>query len=333
MAVNASPMYQKAEEQYRSASTPAEKIAAIEEMLRLIPKHKASEKLQAQLKQRLKAARLEKDKGHSKKGGGQRDLFAILKQGAGQVMLLGDANVGKSSIVHARTEAKVEVADFPFSTHAATPGMAYHEDVAIQLVDMPPIMDGHAQPGMIGAYRATDIILLLVDLSSIDIFDQFEKPLAVLAERNLRFVSEPILEFDEDEEAAVPKRVLVAANKCDTHGAMDNYEGLQELEDTNLKMVPVSAQTGEGLDTLMATLFDLLNVIRIYPKKPGKPVDLVDPFIMTKGGSVYDLAHQIHRELAEKLKGARVWGTGVHDGQQVHHTHILVDKDVVELRF
>ena len=333
MAVNQSPMYMKAEERYRSASTPAEKLEALEEMFRLVPKHKSSEKLQAQIKQKIKATREELQQARSRPAAGHRDVFVVPKQGAGQVVLLGAANAGKSSIVGTLTEAKVEIADFPFSTHAAVPGMALHEDVPIQLVDMPPIVEGHAQPGMVGAYRSADIVMLVVDLSAIELLDQYEKPLAVLAERGMQPVSQSILEFDEDETAAIPKRTIVAANKCDTPGAADNFEGLKELCGGNLRMLQVSAKTGQGLTEMMAVLFELLNVVRIYPKKPGKPVDREVPFILTKGGTVHDIAYLIHRDLAEKLKTARVWGTSVHAGQQVHHTHVLADKDVVELHF
>jgi hypothetical protein len=355
MAVNASPMYAKAEERYRTAHSPAERVAALEEMLRLVPKHKSSEKLQAQLKQKLKTAREDLQRGHAKGGGhGHGDLFHVPKQGAGQVMLLGAPNVGKSSIVGALTHAKVEIAEFPFSTHAAVPGMAHHEDVPIQLVDMPPIMEGHAQPGMINAYRGADAILLVVDLAALELLDQFEQCIKMLASNHVRPVSTPTLDFDEDEAAAIPKRVLVAANKFDIPGAADNFAGFKELCGTaalgcesrdaassadrpspsaNLKLLPVSARTGEGLKEMMAALFELLNVIRIYAKKPGKPVDRASPFILPVAATVHDMAHLVHRELAEKLSSARVWGGTVHDGQQVHATHVLTDKNVVELHF
>lgn len=345
MAVNQSPMYQKAEERYRSAGSPAERVAALEEMLRLVPKHKASEKLQASLKQKLKAAREESQRPHAKGGGAHHDLFHVPRQGAGQVVLLGGANVGKSSIVGALTHAKVEIAEFPYSTHAAVPGMAHHEDVPIQLVDMPPLMqrkEAHAEaqrsqweglPGMAAAYRSADIVLVVVDLSAIELLDQYEQPLAYLREHRLRPVSAPTLELEEDEESALPKRVLIAANKCDTPQAAENFAGLKELEGEGLRMVAVSAKTGEGLAVMMAELFALLNVIRIYAKKPGKPTDKEAPFILPVGATVHDMAHLVHKDLAEKLKGARVWGGSVHDGQQVHAPHVLTDKNVVELHF
>lgn len=333
MAVNQSPMYQKAEERYRSASTPSDKVAALEEMLRLVPKHKASEKLQSALKQKLKNAREETQKSHAKSSGAPHDPLQVPRQGAGQVVLLGEPNTGKSSILAALTSAKVEVADFPFSTHAAIPGMAHHEDVPIQLVDMPPLMAGHAQPGMIAPFRMADVILHVIDLSAIELIDQYERPLAWLREHNVKPVSQAALEFDEDEEAALPKRLLVAANKCDTPGAADNLSGLKELCGGDLRIVPISAKNGDGLPEMMAALFELLNVIRVYAKKPGKPVDRESPFILPADATVHDMAHLIHRDLAEKLKSARIWGGTVHDGQQVHGTHVLTDKNVVELHF
>lgn len=334
MAINATPMYAKAEERYRSAHSPAEKVAALEEMLRLVPKHKASEKLQAQLKEKLKNAREAMQKGQAAKSShGPGDLFNIPRQGAGQIALLGAPNVGKSSIVGALTAAKVEIAEFPFSTHAAVPGMGRHEDVPIQLVDMPPIMDGHAQPGMMQAYRAADVVLVVVDLAAIELIDQYEQSLKLLTDHHLRPVSKPVLEFDEDEEAAIPKRVLVVANKIDTPGAQDNFDGFKELVGGDLRMIPVSAKTGDGLPAMMAAVFELLNVIRVYAKKPGKPADKESPFILPTGATIHDMAHLVHRELAEKLTTARIWGGTVHDGQQVHATHVLTDKNVVELHF
>ena len=122
--------------------------------------------------------------------------------------------------------------------------------------------------------------------------------------------------------------------------AAENFEGLKELcggmtdlASNGLRMLPISTVTRGGLDQMMAALFELLHVIRVYAKKPGKPADMKVPFLLPIGSTVHELAVQIHRELAEHLKIARVWGGGVHDGQQVHHTHVLSDRSVVELHF
>jgi uncharacterized protein len=84
---------------------------------------------------------------------------------------------------------------------------------------------------------------------------------------------------------------------------------------------------------LPAMLFKLLEIIRVYAKPPGKKPDMNEPFTIPAGSTIHDLAVKIHRELAEKLKHARIWGTNVYEGQSVQKNHILQDKDIVELHF
>ncbi|HWL92182.1 MAG TPA: GTPase [Phycisphaerae bacterium] len=341
MAINATPQYKKAEDRYRAASQGPERVAALEEMLRLVPKHKASEKLQQQIKQKLKTARDELQRA-PKSGGQTHDIFNVPSQGAGQVVLLGAPNVGKSSIIGALTNAKVEIAEFPFSTHAAVPGMAHHEDVPIQLVDMPPMMEGQAQGGMLHALRRADVILIVVDLAAIELIDQFEQAVNLLKAQRMQAGSVvSIADAEEDdiekrdldalETAVMAKRVLVVANKIDVSGAKDNFDTFKEMVGSDLKMRPVSAKSGEGLKEMLADLFELLDVVRVYAKKPGKPADKEAPFILPVGSTVQDMAEHIHHELAAKLKTARIWGGTVHDGQQVTGGHVLTDQNVVEL--
>ena len=89
---------------------------------------------------------------------------------------------------------------------------------------------------------------------------------------------------------------------------------------------------------MLTDIFRLLDIVRVYAKKPGKEPDMNEPFVLHKGETVADLALSIHRELAEKLKAARCWasqgsGSEIHNGQNVHKTHILCDKDIIELHF
>ena len=113
----------------------------------------------------------------------------------------------------------------------------------------------------------------------------------------------------------------------------DAIETLKELCDYPFDFVEVSPETGEGMPALMHKIFDLLEIIRVYSKPPGKPADMTEPFTLPIGSTVMDLAKEVHRQLAEKLKTARIWGTGVHDGQNTQKTHVLNDKDIVELHF
>src|SRR5262249_61759209 len=122
MAVNLTPQYLEAEAEYKRAQTAEERLECLKKMWALVPKHKASEKLQAELKTKLSAAREEVDQERKspKKSGVSHK---IPRQGAGQVMLLGGPNAGKSRILSRLTRATPEDAAYPFTTREPLPGM------------------------------------------------------------------------------------------------------------------------------------------------------------------------------------------------------------------
>ncbi len=74
-----------------------------------------------------------------------------------------------------------------------------------------------------------------------------------------------------------------------------------------------------------------MDLVRAYTKAPGKPADLEDPVILTKGSTVLDFAAQIHKDFIQKLKYARIWGKEKYNGQMVQRDYVLVDGDVIEL--
>jgi ribosome-interacting GTPase 1 len=326
MPANLTPAYFAAEERFRSAETNEEKIAALEEMLAVMPKHKGTDGLRADLRRKLSKL---KEAPAQKKAGGHVDVFHVPRSGAGQVVLLGMPNTGKSSILAALTKAKVVVGDFPFATQVPVPGMVRYEDIQIQLVDMPPITVDYSAPGQVGTYRNCDIIAAVIDLSQ-----DIEEQCLVL----LDFLESRKLLMDEKTPAAdaqgnvLGKKAVCFCTKADL-GPPDAFGFAKKSFDKPIEYLKLSTQTGEGFDKLGELLFRQLNIIRIYAKPPGKPADMESPFTLPAGTTVQDLALAIHRELAQKLKSARIWGTGVYDGQSVHLTHVLHDKDIVELHF
>jgi uncharacterized protein len=326
MVLNLTPDYLEAERRYRQAHNPQEKLAAMEDMLRAIPKHKSSEKKQSDLKRRIKE--LKEDAQKPKKGGATVDPYHIPPQGAGQVPLFGLPNSGKSSILARLSKAPAKITDFPFGTHQPIPGMAYHEDAPIQLVDLPPVTPEHFPGNMANAIRNADAVLVVADLSASSVLEDIDTCLNLLAERDVHLQTDS--EADEDDLGVGPDGLIIC-NKADSPGAADNLEVLKELRPARPEMIPVSATTGEGLDVMMKKLFETLQVIRVYSKYPGKPADKEKPFLLPAGSTVEELARSIHKDLAGHLKFARVWGEHVHDGQQVHGTHILYDRDVVEI--
>jgi uncharacterized protein len=328
MPANLPPQYSKAEEEYRRATSPAEKLERLRELFRLLPKHKGTEKLQSDLKQKISRV---KDELEGAKAGGKKagPSHRVPPEGAGQVALVGAPNAGKSAILAALTNAKPEVAAYPFTTRAPYPGIMTWEDVRIQLVDLPPITADFLEPWVPSLIRSADAALLVVDLADDDSADATEAVLARLAGVHTELVG--TLPFDVDDESIQHVKTLMVANKLDAPGAAGRLEVIQEWFGPLYPDVAIAAQTGAGLDSLRRKTYDLLGVIRIYTKVPGKPPDTTKPFTVAIGSTVIELAREVHRDFEHSLKFARVWGQGVFEGQTVKRDHELHDGDVVEL--
>ncbi len=330
MPANLGPEYKTAEQSYREASTPEEQLEGLQGMLRAIPKHKGTEKMQADLKRRISKARKEIQKG-KKKGATHKPFYNVDKFGAGQVVLVGPPNSGKSQLLAALTNASPDVADYPFTTQLPLPGMVAYQDVQIQLVDLPAIDRDVTEPWVLGIVRNADAVLLVVDASSDDVLADTDEILTLLEERNIHLVpptaEEPLITAD----GHPLKRTLMVAAKVDNPRAEANYGILKEFLDDRLPLMPVSAQTGLNLDRLKADLFAALHVIRVYTRAPGKETGRGDPFVLKAGSTLLDAARTVHAELAENLKYARIWGSERFDGQMVSRDHVLEDEDLIEI--
>jgi ribosome-interacting GTPase 1 len=327
MPANLTPQYMEAEKQYKQAATVAEKVAALEEMLATIPKHKGTEKLQADLKTRLSKARGEAQK--HKGSGGKRDaLDAVEREGAGQVVLLGAPNTGKSSFLARVTKASPEIAEYPYTTRAPFPGMMPFENIKIQLVDMPAISQDFWQPRYSGIIRNADAALLFADLSSPDMLDQVETTLHLLRESKIELAFQSISQ--NGSASLITKQTLLIGAKSELDPDEEDLNILKEFFGNRFEIHSISNQNGGGIELLRGRIFELLEIIRIYSKPPGKKVDINDPFVLRKGSTVVEAAGTIHKDFAEKLKFARIWGSEKFEGQMVHRDHVLVDGDVVE---
>lgn len=327
MPINLPPEALEAEKRYRAAKSVSEKIARLEEFIGSIPKHKGTDHLRASLRRKLSKL---KTASQTKKSVSRREsAFHIDKEGAGQVAVLGPANVGKSALVAALTNATPEVSEVPFSTWQPTPGMMPMEDIQIQLIDTPPLNRDYVDPELMQLIRRADLILLVVDVQTNPV-QQLEETVALLEEHHIvplrlkdRYPEERRLTF-------IP--VLVLANKTDDENTEEVFELFCELLDGDWHVLPVSATTERHLDRLKQTVFERLEIVRVYSKAPGKKPDLTAPFVLQKGCTVEELAGKVHKDFLENLKAARVWGSAAYDGQMVGRDHVLQEGDVVELR-
>ena len=328
MPANLTPQYQKAEEEYRKASSPQEEVDCLTKMLQLIPKHKGTEKLQADLKTKLKDAKADAA-AVGKKAAKKGPSYRFPTQGAGQVVLVGGPNAGKSRILKELTNAEPNVADYPFATHEPMPGMMPWEDVKVELIDTPPATEHHVEPYLTNIVRAADAMLLVFNGASDDAPDETAAVVEQL--RSRKTLPSDHTGFDEDDFSIVHVKTLLVVTRGDDPDVETRLEFFRELCDLPLETFRVEFDRPESVEELRNRIYALLNVIRVYTKAPGKQADYKDPYTLPAGGTVDDLAVKIHRDLAETLKYARLWGTSAIDGQQVGREHVLADRDLVEL--
>ncbi len=328
MPANLTPQYHKAEDAYRRAQSAEERVGCLEEMLRLIPKHKGTDHLQADLKTRLKETRAELQT--EKTSGKSTRSYRIPRQGAGQVILLGAPNAGKSRVLDALTNATPEVAEYAFTTREPLPGMMPWEDVKVQLVDTPPVAASHMEPYLTGYVRSADLVLLCFDGSSDDAPEETAEVISQLESRKTRLSDWS--GFDEEDFSVVHVKTLLVVTRGDDPDAGERLAFFREMRpDVGLPMIEVELERPESVEQLSNRIYESLHVIRVYTKRPGKPAEYEDPFTLPQGGTVEDLAAKVHRDLAKTLKHAKVWGSSAQDGQTVGREHVLADRDVVEL--
>jgi len=326
MPANLPPHYFEAEQRFREAKTPEDKVEALEEMLAIMPKHKGTDKLKAMLRERISKFR---DQAQKKKGGArQKTAYDIEKEGAAQIVVIGPPNTGKSSLVKLITNTSPEVADFPHTTHKPTPGMAQYDNIQFQLIDTPPITKDYTEPALTDLIRRANIVVILLDLSA-DPMQQFEDILAIL--RSFRIYSESCTIPEDIRKPPKIKKIIVVVNKMDRPEDKENLDIFLELSGTTLPCIGISTRTGQNIMAFLDKIYELSGIIRVYTKPPGKEADKTAPFVIPAGSTLADLAGKVHNDFVYKLKYAKAWGKSVRDGQMVQRDYILQDGDIVEL--
>ena len=318
MPANLPPQYFEVEKQYREAKEPREKLTYLGQLLSIIPKHKGTEKLQAELKTKISKIKTTIEKQKKSKGSGGT-WYQVEKQGAGQVVLAGLPNCGKSSLLNMLSNAHSEVGLYPYTTQLPQVGMMEFENIKIQIVDTPALYED-APAWLYGLYRNSDLLLIVVDFRK-DLINDFEKIRKALNDKNI---------FITKHEFGDVKKALVVLNKADAESDENARRVFTRKYQNDFSIMPISTTGLQGIDILKKWIFDRLNIIRLYTKKTGKPIVKDDPVVLLGGTTVIDAAEHIHKDFKKNLKYARLWNEKGYAGQRVEKNHVLCDEDVIE---
>jgi len=328
MPANLPPQYYELEREFKAEKDTREKLRMAQELLRMMPKHKGTTHLQADMKTKISNLRKEIEGGEQTHGARQAQAHDYIeREGAGQIILIGAPNCGKSSLVDTLTNAKPLVADYPYSTREPSTGMMAYETVQIQLIDTPPISEDLFENYLSGLVRNATIVILVCDLEAKTMIDDLKFILAKLEEKRV------ILMPEVDEKPENPKycykKMLLCAHKTFEDEDGQKREELKEMF-PGFVIISTSIIDDDSMDQFRKVVFESLNIMRVYTKPVGKEADYEDPIILPMGGNVEQAAESLHKDFAKKLKFAKIWGEGKFDGQRVQSDFELTDGDIIE---
>lgn len=326
MPANLPPQYHEAEKKYRQATTFEDKVSCLKQMLAVMPKHKGTDKLQADLRARI--SKLKKAAQKKKAPRRSSSPYKIPREGAAQVILMGPPNTGKSTLLSTLTNASCEIAPYPFTTHHPSVGMMEYQDIKIQLIDTPPLSPQHTVPYLNQIIRKGDFLLVVLDLGKDDVLEQIGTTLDSLQEMKIK--PEKAVKEGKAEEGIAYKKIAILANRDDLEGAADRFSILKEFYGKSFPMMSTSNKSSRKMRQVKEYIYQTLEIIRVYTKAPGKPPDMKDPVVLKKNSLVIDAACCIHKDFAHNLNYARIWGSDEFKGQKVEREHPLEDGDIVE---
>ncbi|MEN2984294.1 MAG: GTPase [Dictyoglomaceae bacterium] len=324
MPANLPPQYFEAEKRYREAKTIEDKIQALKEMLAILPKHKGTDKMKADLRRKLSQLMEEAEK-RPKKGG--RGMDYIEKEGAGQVVIIGPPNTGKSTFFKTLTNVDTLIADYPFSTINPTLGMMPYENIQIQLIDLPPLWE-NTESWIYNIIRYCDLTIVFLDMESLSLVDDYLKIKDLLGNKKIKLVRE---NPDRDPYAPIKEvKSMIIINKIDLINPLERKEEIDVLKE-ELNVYCISAKEGINMEEIKRNIFNELNIVRIYTKKPGYPPDLDTPYILPKGSTVLDVAELVHKDIAKNLKYTKLYTKdGKIKGLPVEKGYELKDEEILE---
>ena len=242
-----------------------------------------------------------------------RDSIAVRREGAAQIALVGPPNAGKSSLLQALSAIQIKTGDYAFTTTRPVPALTRIGGVLVQLVEIPGLIAGASEDrgggrALLGVLRNADAIAYCQSAAATP--------------------DELVVVHAEVAAAVIDLPALLVATKVDEAGAGDVERLARAFP--SLEVVRVSVLDDESLDRLRDAVWGLTGLVRVYLRH-GREVD-EEPVALHPGATVEDVADEIHHELAESFRAARIWGPSARfDGQRVGRAHAVLDGDVVEI--
>jgi hypothetical protein len=304
MPANLPPQFFELQRKLNQTKDIQEKIEILQEMLAICPKHKGTERVQEEIKKKI--AKLKRVQPKKIK---REEIYFVKKEGAGQVLILGPPNSGKTSLINLLCNTNFKVGDYPFTTQLPTPGMLKYENVLIQIVDTPPLTKDFKPGWLKNLARQADSILVLIDLEN--------DP-----ENQLKEIEEILSEWKIEKE-----KIFVVGNKIDSEKGRGNFEKLKK----SFEIFGISTKEKIGIEELKRKIFESLKIIRVYPKEPKKEVDFENPFVLKKGTKLLDFVKEINEEWVKKFKGARLYEKNLKNFKIVGKYYELRDGDIIEI--
>ncbi len=298
MSTNQGPEYFAAEKKYYQAQTTDQKVFWLEEMIRNFKKHKGSENMLANIKQRLNKLLEKQEKAKST---GKTTLKTIKKEGF-QIALVGLANSGKSSLLARITNARPNIDTYPYTTKWPELGTLDYEGVKAQIVDLPSI---GSEQFDVGITNNADLVLIVIE-----------------SLEDLERVSQSL--------AKAQGKKLIVINKADllSHDSLRKLG--EKIKSKKLNAIIISCVTGHNISSLKERILAQMNVVRVYMKEPNKPHSPF-PMVLSAGSTVKDVAEKIRNGFSSKVKETRVTGpSSKFPNQKVGLSHTLKDQDIIE---
>lgn len=333
MPANLPPEYYDAQRRYSSASEPDEKLDALEDMLSLLPKHKGTDKIQADIRRRISDVKEEKKKKKKKQQQRKKQRsITIEREGSGQIMLLGPPNSGKTSILNEFSALDRKTGDYPFTTREPYPGMVQYKNVDIQLVDFPPLTTDYVPDWVNPLLRGSDGFAMVIDPTMDQCLEDLEEMLDILRDEKI-IPSWRTSQLPPISAGTLVQPTVLIANKMDKENAEEKLDVLRELyQDDEFDPLLLSLETGEGKDKLLEEIWNLLGKIRVYSRPEGGDPDYTSPYTIEEDSTVMEFARKVHRDFANNLQYAKVWNhPEAYEGQRVPRDHKLVDEEEVQL--